>query len=128
MMTSTLDIGLLIALALLFSNLPWLNERLFAVIALKAGIKPLPVRLLEWCAGVLLVALVAWRVEMGCLPNVGAFLGFSDCPGDVHPKSWEFYTVTLVLYAVLALPGFIYFVEFRRRKREQALADAGRDS
>lgn len=121
MVTSSFDIGLLIVLALLFSNLPWLNERLFGVIALKAGVKPLPVRLLEWCAGLLLVALVAWRLEMGCLYSIEALLGFADCPGDIHPKGWEFYTVNLVLYAVFALPGFIYFVEFRRRKRDHTL-------
>lgn len=119
-MTSTFDVALLIIAALLLANLPWLNERLFAVIKRGSTAKPFLVRLLEWGVGFGLAALLAWRIELGCLISPGAFFGLSECPGEIHPKGWEFYAVTFVLYAVFALPGFIYFAERRRTRPASA--------
>lgn len=116
-MTSQSAVYALILAALLLSNLPWLNERLLAVIGLRSGSKPFWVRLLEWGVGFGLVALLAWRLELGCQLSVAAFFGLSECPGELHPKQWEFYTVAVVLYAVFALPGFIYLAERRRHHR-----------
>ena len=119
-MTSTLDVALLIIAALVLANLPWLNERLFTVIKRGWATKPFLVRLLEWGVGFGLVAFLAWRIELGCLISPAAFFGLTECPGDIHPKTWEFYSVVLVLYAVFALPGFIYFVERRRARPANA--------
>jgi len=116
-MTSQSAVLALILVALLLANLPWINERLFAVVGLRGGAKPFWVRLLEWGAGFILVALLAWRLELGCQLSVSAFFGLSECPGELHPKGWEFYTVVIVLYAVFALPGFIYLAERRRHRR-----------
>lgn len=116
-MTAQSAVLALLLAAVLFANLPWINERLLGVIPLRAGAKPFWMRLLEWGAGLGVVALLAWRLELGCQISVTAFLGFAECPGEVHPKTWEFYTVGVVLYAVFALPGFIYFAERRRHRR-----------
>ncbi len=110
------DVLPLVLVAFVLANLPWLNERVFAVMPLRSGLKPFWVRLLEWGFGLVLAALLAWRLELGCLSSLSAFLGLAECPGEIHPKTWEFYSVTLVLYAVFALPGFIYFVERRRTR------------
>ncbi|MDM7322344.1 MAG: DUF2818 family protein [Gammaproteobacteria bacterium] len=116
-MTSQSAVFTLLVVALVLANLPWINERLFAVIRLRSGSKPFWVRLLEWGVGFGLVALLAWRLELGCQLSLGAFLGLSECPGELHPKSWEFYTVVVVLYAVFALPGFLNRAEQRRQRR-----------
>jgi hypothetical protein len=116
-MTSQSAVFTLLVAAVVLANLPWINERLFAVIGLRSGAKPFWVRLLEWGVGFGLVALLAWRLELGCQLSLGAFLGLSECPGELHPKQWEFYTVAIVLYAVFALPGFIYLTERRRHRR-----------
>jgi len=119
-MTSTTDVLVLILAGFVFANLPWLNERLFTVIRLGPADKPFLVRLLEWVLGFGVTMLLAWRLELGCLTSPAAFIGLADCPGDIHPKGWEFYSITLVLYGVFALPGFIYFVERRRNRRPAA--------
>ncbi|MEW6445139.1 MAG: DUF2818 family protein [Pseudomonadota bacterium] len=114
-MSASSDVLPLILVALALANLPWLNERLLAVFPLRSGRKLFWMRLLEWMLAFGLTALLAWRLEMGCLSSFGSFIGLAECPGELHPKSWEFFSVTLVLFAVFALPGFIYFVERRRR-------------
>ncbi|MEF3193611.1 MAG: DUF2818 family protein [Halothiobacillaceae bacterium] len=116
-MTSQSAVFTLLVAALVLANLPWINERLFAVIGLRSGSKPFWVRLLEWGVGFGLVGLLAWRLELGCQLSLGSFLGLSECPGELHPKQWEFYTVVIVLYAVFALPGIILMAERRRHRR-----------
>lgn len=116
-MTSQNIVVLLLLVTFLVANLPWLNERVLALIGLRSGSKPFLVRLVEWVIGFGLVALLAWRLELGCQISAAAFFGLAECPGELNPKSWEFFTVVIVLYAVFALPGFIYFVERRRHRR-----------
>lgn len=116
-MTFSIDVGLLVLIAFMLANLPWLNERVFALVACRRPSKPFLIRLVEWGVGFGLVALLAWRLEMGCLSSLSAFFGLAECPGEIHPKQWEFYSVALVLYAVFALPGFIWFIERRRHRR-----------
>ena len=100
-MTGQNTVVLLLLVALLAANLPWLNERVFALVPLRSGSKPFWLRLAEWVLGFVLVALLAWRLELGCQISVSAFLGLAECPGELHPKSWEFLTVVIVLYACL---------------------------
>lgn len=76
------------------ANLPFLNERLFAVLPLPRADKPFWVRLLELCALYALVLGVAWLVE-GRMGNVAA-------------QGWEFYVITICLFLVLAFPGFVF--------------------
>jgi hypothetical protein len=114
-MTTPYAIYGLILISFVLANLPWLNGRLLAVISLRSAPKPFWMRLLEWVLGFALAALVAWRLELGCA-SVTSFLGFASCPGEIYAKTWEFYSVSLVLFAVFALPGFIYFAEGRRRR------------
>ncbi|MFC3110403.1 DUF2818 family protein [Undibacterium arcticum] len=87
-----------IALALLAANLPFLNERLFALVPLKgsdaAGGKPLWLRLIEVLVMYLLVGAVAYLLESRA--------------GNTFAQGWEFYAITLFLFVVLAYPGFVW--------------------
>ena len=115
-MTTSFAVYSLIILSFILANLPWLNNRFFAVVAMPTGGKAFWLRLLEWGMGFGLAALLAWRFELGCA-TISAFFGLASCPGEIYAKTWEFYSVALVLFAVFALPGFIYFVESSRRHK-----------
>ena len=101
-MSQGLLVGFWLGLAVVAANLPWLSERWLLVIAHRDGQpKPFWLRLVEWA---LLYALV-----------LGLGLGLEyKATGTVHIQDWEFYTVTLCLFAVGALPGFIYCYQLRR--------------
>ena len=95
-------LGLWLALAVAAANLPWLSERWLFVIARRDGrAKPFWLRLVEWGS---LYGLI-----------VGAGFGFEyKTTGTHHAQDWEFYAVTLCLFAVGALPGFVYRYQLRR--------------
>ena len=87
---------LVILVALAGANLPFLNQRLFALIPVvkTAGKKPFWLRLLE--LGVLygLTGLLGIQLEA----NIG----------NVFTQGWEFYAVSGCLFLVLAFPGFVF--------------------
>ncbi len=101
-MPQGIAIGFWLGLAVVAANLPWLSERSPLLIARRDGQpKPFGLRLIEWA---LLYALV-----------LGLGLGLEyKATGTLHPQDWEFYTVTLCLFAVGALPGFVYRYQLRR--------------
>ncbi|HEU4853111.1 MAG TPA: DUF2818 family protein [Telluria sp.] len=90
---------LVIAIAIAAANLPFVNERLFGVLALKAGqggeprAKPLWTRLLELVVLYFVVGLVARLLESRI--------------GGAFDQRWEFYAITVPLFLVLAFPGFV---------------------
>ena len=92
-MSSTLQIGLLIVLALLAANVPFANQRLFMV-GPRRSTKPLAWRLAE---------LVALYFVVGA---VG--LAFENHGGQIAPQGWEFYAITGTMFVTLAFPGFVY--------------------
>lgn len=94
-MDVSLAAWLVIALALAAANLPFMNERLFGVIALKGGEgrKSLWLRLLELLVLYLVVGTLARLLES----NIGG----------TFAQGWEFYAVTVPLFLVLAFPGFV---------------------
>lgn len=93
-MSQGVSIWAVILLALAAANLPFLNERLFAVVPLAGGGKSLAVRLAE---------LVLLYFVVG---GVGLLL--EQRVGRIAPQGWEFYAVTGSLFVVLAFPGFIW--------------------
>ncbi|WP_459617570.1 DUF2818 family protein [Bordetella sp. 2513F-2] len=107
-MNQTLAIWLLIALALASANLPFLTERVFAVVPWKRqgepAVKPFWLRLLELLVYYLVVGALGFAVESAL--------------GNRFSQAWEFYAITACLYLVLAYPGFVYRYLFRRRARE----------
>ncbi len=94
-------IGLWLGLAVVVASLPWLSERWLFLVARKGRIKSFWLQLIEWG---LLYGLI-----------LGMGFGFEyKTTGTIHVQDWEFYTVTLCLFAVSALPGFIYRYQLRR--------------
>jgi hypothetical protein len=92
---------LVIAIALMAANLPFLNEAVFAVLPVKRA-KPFWVRLLELITLYGVVGAVARLLE-------GRI-------GTVFPQTWEFYAITGCLFVVLAFPGFV--VRYLRKRHE----------
>lgn len=99
-MDSTVSVWLVLAAAALAANLPFLNERLFAVGPLRAP-KALGWRLLE------LLVLFGLVVVLG--------FGLESRIGQRQPQGWEFYAVSLCLFLTLAFPGFVW--RYLRRHR-----------
>jgi Na+(H+)/acetate symporter ActP len=92
---TSLSSWLMIILALCAASLPFVNERLFAVISVeKFLVKPFWVRLIE-----LLVLYFA-------LGSLGFFL--ESNVGNRFEQKWEFYAITACLFVVLAFPGFVF--------------------
>ncbi|MBZ4195082.1 MAG: DUF2818 family protein [Candidatus Contendobacter sp.] len=100
-MPQEIMIGLWLGLAVVVANLPWLSERWLFLIARNGQLKSFWLQLIEW--GLL----------YGLVLGMGFGLEYKTT-GVVHVQDWEFYTVTLCLFAVSALPGFIYCYQLRR--------------
>jgi hypothetical protein len=99
-MTQTASVWLVVALALLAANLPFLSNRLLAVFPL-ARPKLLAVRLVE---------MVFWYFVVG---GIGLLL--EQRAGQIAPQGWEFYAITGTLFITFAFPGFVYRYLFKHR-------------
>ncbi len=96
-----LNATILLLVALIAANLPFLLERIFFVVKPKSGSKNFAWRLLE---------LVVMYFIVG---GIGLLL--ENKIGDIHPQKWEFYAITASLFVVFAYPGFVYRYLWRRR-------------
>ena len=94
-MDLTLLVIFYLGFSLFMANLPWGSNRLLGLWALRGKHKGTWLRLLEW----LLLALLCG--------GVGFLLEF-QFSGQLHPKSGEFYFICGLLFAVFAVPSFIY--------------------
>jgi hypothetical protein len=91
--SQTASIWLVILLAFIAANLPFVNQRLLAVMPL-AKPKSLALRLAE---------LVLMYFAVG---GIGLLL--EQRAGQIAPQGWEFYAVTGALFITFAFPGFIW--------------------
>ncbi|MGO4389816.1 DUF2818 family protein [Variovorax sp. M-6] len=101
-MSQSASVWMVLGVALLAANLPFLNERLFGLVPIPARAKSLAVRLAE------LVLLYFAAGGIGLL--------FERRVGQIASQGWEFYAVTGALFIVLAFPGFTwrYLLKHRR--------------
>jgi len=91
----SLSSWVVILLALLAANLPFINERLFALIPLKsAAVKPGWLRLIEMFVLYAVVGGIAYLLESRI--------------GNVFSQGWQLYAVTGCLFLVFAYPGFVH--------------------
>jgi len=93
-MSQTAVIWALILLAFVAANLPFVNQRLMALVRLRGGAKSLGWRLAE---------LVLWYFIVGA---IGLLL--EQRAGQIYPQGWEFYAITAALFLTLTFPGFVY--------------------
>lgn len=92
---------LVVLLALVASNLPFVSNRLFAIYRLKRD-KNLAARLGE---------LVIWYLIVGVVGR-----SFEKSSGQIAPQGWEFYAITGALFLTFAFPGFVYRYLFKKRR------------
>ena len=97
---------LVIAVALAFANLPFLNESMFGFIPVKPLLnrkhgKHFVVRLFELAVLYFIVGALAHALESRI--------------GTAFPQTWEFYAITACLFLVLAFPGFV--LRYLRKRR-----------
>jgi hypothetical protein len=83
---------LIVLIAVVAANLPFVSSRMFGVIKLKA--KTGWIRVFEILIG------------YGIAGGVGVMIESSL--GIVHPQRWEFFALTFCLFLVFAFPGFVY--------------------
>lgn len=84
---------LVLGLALLFANLPFMSQRVLLVLPYKGGIKPLWLRFAELLACYFIVGAIAKGIELS--------------QGQIYPQGWQFYVVTISLFLTFAFPGFV---------------------
>ncbi len=101
MNTPTIAVWVILFMAIVAANLPWLSERLMFLFTPKAGVKKAWMRLLEWLLMYFLVGGLALGLEY-------------KTKGEIHSQDWEFYVVTLCLFVIFALPGFIYRYDLKK--------------
>lgn len=91
--SSSSTVYLVIGLAVVLANLPFVSSRLLMVKTLgqrkHVGWQVLELLLYYLVAGAVAVALEAQA-------------------GQRSPQGWEFYAITLALFLTLAFPGFVY--------------------
>jgi Protein of unknown function (DUF2818) len=87
------SVVLVILLALLAANWPFLTQRLFGVLKLARG-KSLFIRLLELVALYFIVGGVGLLLEQRL--------------GQIAPQKWEFYAITATAFITFAFPGFVW--------------------
>lgn len=99
---------LVIVLAIAAANLPFFNDKLFAVVALKNAAaaqgrarKSLFIRLLELIVLYFAVGAIGSALEAKL--------------GNAFVQTWEFYAITACLFLVLAFPGFV--MRYLRKQR-----------
>lgn len=105
-MDVSLAAWLVIAVAIAFANLPFLNESVFGFIPLKPALngahaKYFAVRLLELFVLYFVVGALAHLLESRI--------------GNAFPQTWEFYAISGCLFVVLAFPGFVVRYLVKRR-------------
>ena len=88
-------ITLLLIVSVVAANLPWLTERQFLILPPAPGGKSVWLRLVEWFILYLIMGGIALGLEI-------------KATGGTHNQDWEFYWVSLFLFMIFALPGFIY--------------------
>ncbi len=105
-MGNDIAIPLLLVIALLAANLPWASDRVAFVVEPPSGRKP------EW------VRFAEWLILFGLVGLIGAGLEMRT-QGQLQAQGWEFWVIALCLFAVFALPGFVYRHDLRRRLRKR---------
>ena len=96
----SLESWLVILVALVAANLAFISPRLMLV-------KKLPKKHLGWCL-----------LEMAILYCVvGAFAYYlENMIGNVFPKRWEFFAISICLFLVGAFPGFTWRFLLKHRE------------
>jgi hypothetical protein len=91
----------IVLLALVGANLPFANQRLFAVLPMKPEKKSAWFRIAELIVLYFVVGALGFMLEARA--------------GNRFEQGWQFYAVTFSLFIVLAFPGFTFQYLVKRR-------------
>ena len=94
-------IYVLLLVALVAANLPFLLEGRLLVMKAGARRKGFGWRLLELTLLYFVVGAISLAIE--------------SRQGQIYPQTWEFYAITYCLFLVFAYPGFVYCYLWRSR-------------
>lgn len=100
-MNASAAIALVLGVALVMANLPFVNERIAVVGPRAAGAKHWLVRMAELLVGCGLTLLLGRALESRL--------------GQAHAQGWEFYAAMAFLFLTLAFPGFVWRYLMRHR-------------
>ena len=92
---------ILLLIAFVAANLPFLIERILLVFKPRSGTKAFPWRLVE-------------LTLLYCITGALA-LALESRQGSIDPQNWEFYAISYCLFLVFAYPGFVYRYLWRSR-------------
>lgn len=93
MSPQTASVWLVLLVALVAANLPFVSQRLLVLIPLKSP-KNLATRLVELMVFYWVAIGLGWLLEHRA--------------GQMAPQGWEFYAITGALFITFAFPGFAY--------------------
>jgi Protein of unknown function (DUF2818) len=95
----TVAVWIVVLLAFSAANLPFVSNRLMAVMVLRKP-KTLWLRLAE---------LLVFYFIVG-----GIGLVLEQRAGQIAPQTWDFYAITAALFLTFTFPGFVYCYLFKR--------------
>ncbi|MDR0564897.1 MAG: DUF2818 family protein [Azoarcus sp.] len=101
---NTIAVWVVLGLAFIAANLPFIFDSVLCIWNYKQKQKPLGIQFLELILFYFLVALFAILLE-------------KKAYGGVYRQSWEFFVATFCLFLVFAFPGFVYSHLWRSRRR-----------
>lgn len=108
-MSTSIAVLILFVVSLIAANIPFLTDRVLLVLAAKKN-KSFWLRFTEWFLMYVVVMAVAIGLEAklhgAAYAKVWEFWNFAE--------HWEFYAITLCLFVVFAMPGFIYHYDLKR--------------
>ena len=102
-MTGSATVWIVVCLAFVAANLPFLFDRVLFVWIPSSGRKGFGWRFLELLLFYLIIGVLALLLEKGAY-------------GAVYPQGWQFYAATLCMFIVFAFPGFVYCHLWRHRR------------
>lgn len=91
----------IVLLALVGANIPFLNQRLFAVVVMPTAKKGVWVRIAEMVVLYFVIGIIGFMLEARA--------------GNRFDQGWQFYAITFCLFVVFAFPGFTYQYLVKRR-------------
>ncbi|RDU96411.1 DUF2818 family protein [Trinickia dinghuensis] len=91
----------IVLLALIGANVPFFNQRLFAVVPIGAVKKSAWLRIAEMIALYFAIGMIGFALEARA--------------GNRFEQGWQFYAITFSMFVVFAFPGFTFQYLVKRR-------------
>ena len=108
-MTTNIALSILFIIAIIAANIPFLTNKVFLIFGSDKA-KSFWLRFAEWFFMYLIVMAIAIGLETKLYGQaykpVWEFWHFS--------RNWEFYFITICLFLVFALPGFLYHYDLKK--------------